>query len=172
MTCHITRVSLKIAGAIISKRLCGLVCDADDAKLMLGCFRQTLSPFSFHICSFLNVFGICLWGKEEAIATPGISIPVSPSSAVTDLLPLKSASLEVVHFTKLGADSAPKYWVPRPKLSLTLAVWPAILLAGVFSSSFAGEHSRDLTWRLFSIFTGTLSTSFDTSCRTNLLSAN
>lgn len=99
MMCHITRMLVKISGMIISKLLCGLVCDADDLKVMLGCFRQTVSLFSFHIISFLSVYGICLWGEEEAIAAPGSSIPMSPSCAVIDLLPLKSALFEVVHFT-------------------------------------------------------------------------
>lgn len=77
---------------------------------------NTLSFQLPYLLSFVVFFGICLWGKEEAIATPGSSAPMSPSCAVIDLLPLKSSSFEVVHFTKLGADPAPKYRVPHPKL--------------------------------------------------------
>lgn len=135
-------------------------------------FQTKILSFQLPYLLFFNVFGICLWGKGEAIGTPGISIPVSPSYVVIDLLPLKSASLEVVPFTKLGADSAPKYRVPCPKPSLTLAIWPAILLAGVSPSFFAGQHSQDLTWGFFSVFTVMLSASFYTSCRTNLLLVN
>jgi len=72
-------------------------------------FQTNTLSFQLPYLLFFNVFGICLWGKEKAIATPGISIPMSPSCAVIDLLPLKSASLEVVPFTKLGADPAPKH---------------------------------------------------------------
>lgn len=110
--------------------------------------------FSIPICYFFNIFGICLWGKEKAIATPGISVLVSLSCEVIDILLLNLVSLEAVPFTKLGADSIPKYWALCPKLSLTLAVWPAVL-AGVSPSPCAGEHSQDLTWRLLRVFSGT-----------------
>lgn len=105
MMCHILRVLAEIAGAIISKLFCGLVCDADDPKMIRGCFRQT--HFSASISA--NIFGICLWGKEKAIATPGISVLVSLSCEVIDVLPLNLVSLEAVPFTKLGADSIPKH---------------------------------------------------------------
>lgn len=69
---------------------------------------------------------------------------MSPNFAVTDLLSLKSASLEVVPFTKLGADLIPE------ELNHTLLAelwwpWPATLLAGLSPSFFAGKHSQDLT---------------------------
>lgn len=110
--------------------------------------------FQLPFLLFFNIFGICLWGKEKAIATPGISVLVSLSCEVIDVLPLNLVSLEAVPFTKLGADSIPKHWALCPKLSLTLAVWPAVL-AGVSPSPCAGEHSQDLTWRLLSAFSGT-----------------
>lgn len=92
---------------IISKLLCRLVCDADEPKMMLGCFRQTLS-FHLPYLLFFNIFGICLLGKDKAIATPGISVLMSLSCEVIDLLPINLVSLEAVPFTKQGADSVPK----------------------------------------------------------------
>lgn len=92
---------MEIAGVIISKLLCRLVCDADDMKLMLGSFRQT-SSFQLPYLLFFNVLGICLWGKEEAITTPGVSIPMHPSCVIIDLLPLKSVSLGVVPLQRWG----------------------------------------------------------------------
>jgi len=76
---------------------------------------------------------------------------MSPNFAVTDLLSLKSASLEVVPFTKLGADLIPE------KLNHTLLAelwwpWPTTLLAGVSPSFFDGKHSQDLTGVLKNVF--------------------
>lgn len=72
-------------------------------------FQINTLSFQLPYLLFLNIFGICLWGKEKAVATPGISVLASLSCELIDLLPLKLVSLGAVPFTKLGADSIPKY---------------------------------------------------------------
>lgn len=72
-------------------------------------FQTNTLSFQPSYLLFFNSFGICLGGKEKAIATPGISVLVSLSCEVIDLLPLNLVSLEAVPFIKLGADSIPKY---------------------------------------------------------------
>lgn len=93
-------------------------------------FQTNVLSFQLPYLLFLNVFGICHWGKGEATSTPGMSVPSRPNFAVTDLLPLKSASLDVVPFTKLGADCTPEK-LYRVVLSQNCPwPWPAFLLAG------------------------------------------